>query len=153
MNYDDLSNHFDEFLSLFAENTRGHVINKEIEDQYILSKAKELLVYLNEKKAILLGLYSLDKLIGFLWAYPRVFFEEERLYINSLIVRDGYRGKSFGQQLLKELENIALEKKIAAIDVTTASFKTDTINFYEKNGFRHERVQLRKSIFSDLIDL
>jgi ribosomal protein S18 acetylase RimI-like enzyme len=146
MNRAELEKHFSDFLTLFAENTRGHVIDQVIGDEYILGKARELLPYLESAKAVLFGAFDQNKLIGFLWAYPRVFLEESRLYINAMIVAEQYRGQGIGKLLVLELEKYARREKIPAIDVQTASFKIDAIDFYRKLGFEHERVQMRKSI-------
>jgi ribosomal protein S18 acetylase RimI-like enzyme len=146
MDHAELQEHFDDFLALFAENTRGHVIDQVIEDKYILFKARELFAYLDQGKAILLGAFAENKLVGFLWAYPRIFLEESRLYINAMIVADKYRGKGLGKMLVLQLEEYARENKIFAIDVQTASFKTEAIEFYRKLGFEHERVQMRKPL-------
>lgn len=143
---DELKKHFADFVLLFAENTRGHVIDHKIEDVYILHKVKELIEYLAQEKAVLFGMFSHKKLVGFLWSYPRVFLEEKRMYINSLIISSKYRGKSYGQMLIKELEKYTVENNLFAIDVTTASFKTDAIEFYKKIGFKPERVQMRKAL-------
>lgn len=146
MDHDILKKHFNDFLALFAENTRGHVIDQIIEDDYILFKAGELFGYLKNEKAVLLGMFAGKKLIGFLWAYPRIFLEESRLYINAMIVSRKYRGQGIGKLLVAELEKYAKQNKIPAIDVQTASFKSDAIEFYRKLGFAHERVQMRKAL-------
>ena len=146
MNAYELHIYFQNFLSLFAENTRGHVIDQEIKDEYIEYKARELFSYLENNHAVLFGAFHNNVLIGFLWAYPRVFLEEKRMYINSLIISEKFRGSGCGRLLLDAIEKHALDHGIFAIDVTTASFKTDAIYFYEKNGYKHERVQLRKSL-------
>lgn len=146
MSSDDLKEHFNDFLLLFAENTRGHVVDQKIEDDYILLKAKDLIGYLNQDTAVLFGNFIKEKLVGFIWAYPRVFLEENRIYINALIIDSKYRGKGFGQMLVQEVEKYAQTNNIFVVDVSTASFKEDAINFYEKIGYVSERVQLRKSL-------
>lgn len=143
---EDYLNHFDAFYELFAENTRGHVIDQEIKDEYILQKAKEIHHYMETGDVLLLGMFDDSKLIGFLWAYKRIFLEELRYYINSLIVSDLYRGQGLGRLMIIELEKIAIQSGVHVIDVSTATFKTDAIRFYENLGFVSERIQLRKQI-------
>jgi ribosomal protein S18 acetylase RimI-like enzyme len=142
----DLLEHFDDFFKLFAENTRGHVIDQTIGDDYIMGKAKELLDHLTDDKAVLFGVFINRNLVGFLWSYPRIFLEESRMYINSLIIDIHYRGKGFGKQLIDKLESYAISKGIFIIDVGTASFKKDAIKFYEQNGYISERIQFRKDL-------
>jgi ribosomal protein S18 acetylase RimI-like enzyme len=146
MNANDLRKNFEAFYDLFAENTRGHVIDQKIDEDYIRRKANEIYDYLESGKAILIGAFENDKLIGFLWAYQRIFLEECRIYINSLIISDTYRGKGIGKLLVNELEKKARALKIPAIDVSTATFKKNTIKFYTDIGFEPERIQLRKPL-------
>lgn len=143
---EDLECHFKMFLTLFAENTRGHEPEKIISDLYIETKANEIFKYFNERKVIFLGALCDKKLIGFLWAYKHVFIEEERIYINSFIIDEQYRGKKIGEKLLIELEHIAELDNIQVLDVSTATFKKEAIKFYERKGFEPERVQLRKPL-------
>ena len=34
-----------------------------------------------------------NKIIGFAWCYPRKFFDENRVFLNSLIVKENYRNR------------------------------------------------------------
>lgn len=141
----DLNEIFHSFYKLFLENTRGHAFpDQHISELYIKQKANELLDYLQNGTAIFFGAMENSDLAGFLWAYPRIFFEEKRIYINSLIVSEKYRGRGIGGQLADEFEKYALKHGFRIIDVATASFKTDAIRFYEKRGYVSERIQFRK---------
>jgi len=146
VDYTQLNKFFNQFLELFAENTRGHEKKRAITDDYIKSKAEEILKYLETGRALLFSAFDDDKIIGFLWAYPRIFFDEQRIYINSMIIKSDYRGKGLGRLLISKLEEYAKQMNIFIIDVSTASFKTDAIKFYEDLGFESERVQLRKEL-------
>jgi ribosomal protein S18 acetylase RimI-like enzyme len=146
MTSEDLRLNFDDFFMLFEENFRGHLIDEDISKDYILQKANELFPYLENQKALLFGTFFKNKLIGFLWAYYRMFLLEDRLYINALIINEKYRGKGLGKVLFSHLEEFASNNNVTAIDVSTASFKNEAIRFYEKMGFKHERVQLRKAV-------
>jgi ribosomal protein S18 acetylase RimI-like enzyme len=68
------------------------------------------------------------------------------MYINAMIIAEQYRGQGIGKRMILELEKYARKIKIPAIDVQTASFKTEAIEFYHKLGFEHERVQMRKAL-------
>ena len=146
MNSTDLKNNFNVFYKLFAENTRGHVLDQFIDDEYILFKAKQLYDYLDAGNSFLFGLFIQETLCGFLWTYKRIFLEEERFYINSLIISRNHRGKGFGKLLISELERFAISKGVHVLDVSTAAFKFDAIGFYQKLGYQPERIQLRKAI-------
>jgi GNAT superfamily N-acetyltransferase len=146
LNAADLVLYYDDFFNLFSENTKGHEIERVIDDSYIELKAKEIFQYLESGSAFFVGAFSQNILIGFIWGYKRIFFEEKRIYINSMIINKIYRGKKIGSMLLNELERLALSNNIYVLDVATASFKNDAINFYLKHGFISERIQFRKKI-------
>jgi ribosomal protein S18 acetylase RimI-like enzyme len=146
LTHTDLSLYFIDFYILFSENTRGHEIKREIPESYIKQKVNELFSFLKSDNAFLLGAVHEEVLIGFLWAYKRVFFEEQRIYINSMIINETHRGNNVGKSLMKELEKIALANNISVLDVSTASFKQEAIKFYESLGFKSERIQFRKEL-------
>lgn len=141
-----LKNHFDEFYSLFAENTRGHEQDKEISEEYIAFKANEIFKYMENDSSIVLASIFENKLVGVLWSYKRVFMEEKRIYINTLIIKDDYRGMGIGKDLMTEIERVALENNINTIDVSTSTFKTGAISFYENLGYTSERIQFKKDL-------
>lgn len=57
----------------------------------------------------------------------------ETLYIQLLAVDASHRGKRLGSQLLEKMEQLALEKKITAISLTTKSYQS--LDFYLKYGY------------------
>ena len=85
-----------------------------------------------------------NKIIGFIWCYPRTFYDESRLYINSLIVSGEYRNQGIGQKLIEEVFKKGRELNCDAIDVGCAAFNEKGLKFYHRLGFIDERVQLVK---------
>lgn len=83
---------------------------------------------------------------GFLWAYPRTFIETPRICINAIIVDEKFRGNTIGEQMMQRLESLAISMGITEIDVATAAFKQNTIEWYQRLGYVPERVQLFKKI-------
>jgi len=135
-----------EIYRLFKENTQGHENKIIISEEYIKTKFCELENYFKSNNLIFLGCEFENNIIGFLWAYERIFIEEKRIYVNSFIIDDKYRSFGIGTSLLKILEEIAKQRNIKVIDVSTSTFKENTIEFYMKNNFMPERIQLRKEI-------
>ncbi len=135
-----------EIYSMFKENTQGHENKIIISDEYIKTKFYELENYFKSNNLIFLGCEFENNIIGFLWAYERIFIEEKRIYVNSFIIEEKYRSYGIGSALLKILEEIAKQRNIKVIDVSTSTFKENTIEFYKKNDFIPERIQLRKEI-------
>ena len=136
----------EELIKLQYENTCLHFPNKTIDIESTKEKIQSIKVYIEENKAFLFIAKDKNELVGFLWCYPRVFFDEKRIYINSLIVKSNYRGNKIGEKLVKKAEAKAIELNYDAIDVSTASFNNGGLKFYRKYGFLDERVQLVKNI-------
>lgn len=119
----------------FPENSEGL-------EAYCREKLAELPNYINAGKALVLAAVEKGKIIGFLWAYPRVFLHEERLFINGIAVDGEYEGTGTAQQLLNHLENLARERNCTAIDLMVAPFNGRAVGFYRKHGFQDERIQM-----------
>jgi len=57
-------------------------------------------------------------------------------YIDSLIVKDGYRGRGIGQQLLDECTSSLKSRGVVFAHLHVRSGFPRTINFWEKNSFK-----------------
>lgn len=136
----------DELIKLQYENTSLHFPSKKIEIKDTIEKVNSIKEYMKEQKAFLFIAKQKEELAGFLWCYPRVFFDEKRIYINSLIVKSEYRGNYIGTYLVTSAENKAKELNCDAIDVSTAAFNEGGLRFYRRYGFLDERIQLVKKI-------
>lgn len=141
-----LSEHYEEFYALFSENTRGHENEKVISELYITEKAMEIFKFMANENTIIIGSVFENEIVGILWAYKRVFLEENRIYVNSLIVKEEYRGMGIGKNLMSEMEKIALKNNIYTLDLSTSTFKVEAINFYENLGYESERIQFKKHL-------
>ena len=69
------------------------------------------------------------------------FFSE--VYIDELAVKDGYRGKGIGTQLIKAVEEFFRGKGFNNMNLCTNGFQAS--GFYEKCGFELEFVRENKS--------
>ena len=147
MKWQDFDNVYDELVKLQYQNTCLHFPDKIIDmEKHTKPKVKTIKEYMKENKAFLFIASENYKLVGFLWCYPNLFFDENRIYINSLIVKEEYRGQNIGQMLMKNVENKARELKCDSIYVSTASFNEGALKFYRKQNYKDERIQLVKRI-------
>ena len=140
-----LSEQFEEFMILKNYNSLIHFPNKDV-DKFNRKKMTELVNYLKEKKAIVYGAYDKSKLVGFIWGYPRIFFDEKRIFINCLVVNKRYEKQGIGKKLINKIENFAKENKYDSIDLTVAPFNKNAVGFYEHIGFESERIQMYKKL-------
>lgn len=69
------------------------------------------------------------------------FFSE--IYIDERVVKDGYRGKGIGMQLIKAVEEFFSGQGFNNINLCTNGFQAS--GFYEKCGFELEFVRENKS--------
>jgi ribosomal protein S18 acetylase RimI-like enzyme len=145
-NWVNLQQHYPAFFQLYVENTQGHELDKTISVEYIQKKAEQLPALFENKQIIFFAATVQNQLVGFLWAYPRTFIETPRICINAIIVDEKFRGNKIGEQLMGHLESLAISMGISEIDVATAAFKQNTIDWYQRLGYLPERVQLFKKI-------
>ena len=148
INLNNFNEYFEEIIKLQYENSCLHFPNKIIDINNTRVKINSIWEYLKENKAYIYVATYENIIVGFIWTYPRIFFDEKRLYINSLIINSNYRGNKIGEQLVKTVEKKAKELNCDAIDVSTASFNEGGLKFYKKYGFIEERIQLFKNIRS-----
>ncbi|HZK55301.1 MAG TPA: GNAT family N-acetyltransferase [Desulfosporosinus sp.] len=105
--------------------------------------------FIRDGSAIIIGAFENSDLIGFLWAYSRDFLGEQRLFITQIIVGSNARSSGIGKQLLYTLEGIAQEMNIKKIELMATVENEGAIKFYKKNGFTEERIQFEKELRSE----
>ena len=140
-----LSAEFEQFLILKNYNSEIHFPGSNVND-FNQTKLEELKQYLDEEKAYVFGAYLGKILIGFIWGYPHIFFDEKRIFVNCLVVNKEYEKNGIGKRLLAEIEKIAINKGFDSIDLTVAPFNTNAVGFYEHIGFKSERIQMCKKV-------
>jgi ribosomal protein S18 acetylase RimI-like enzyme len=60
----------------------------------------------------------------------------EEVYIRSMAVLPGARGRGVGRQLLAQVEAFAVSRDARRLSLTTTPFLTAAIRLYERAGFR-----------------
>src|SRR5699024_7018869 len=116
-------------------------------DSFNKKKSNELFEYMDKNAAYVVGAFDDKKLIGFIWAYPRIFFIEKRLFINTLVVSKEYSGRGIGKSLISYLTSFAKKNlDITSLDVNVYPKNANAIGFYKHLGFEDERIQMKKEI-------
>jgi GNAT superfamily N-acetyltransferase len=62
------------------------------------------------------------------------FLTKKGLYLEDLYVRQAYRGKGYGTQMLKRLAQIAVERNCGRFEWSVLDWNQQAIDFYEKMG-------------------
>lgn len=120
----------------FPKGTRGL-------ERICRQKILEIPDYITKGKAVVIGTVDEDGiLVGFLWAYPREFLDEKRLFINGIAVSEQYEGTGIAKKMLSYLKNIGKATGYSAIDLMVAPFNHHAVDFYRAAGFEDERIQM-----------
>ncbi len=90
-------------------------------------------------KAVLNGYVSTvkdgKKLVGMGWIFPRQTLLRNQAVIEDMVVDESYRGKGYGEKILKDLIDWARRNKIEVIELTTHPGRVAANSLYKKCGF------------------
>jgi len=143
---DDLIRNKNVLINLLEDNIRINFPETGDLAELVNSSYNDMLRFLNDGSAILIGAFKGAAIVGFLWAYRREVFGEQRLHVGHIIVSSMERSGGIGTRLLNSLEVIAGEKGIRKLELMTTAANEKTMKFYKSNGFVTVRVQLEKEL-------
>lgn len=110
------------------------------------AKIKSMTAHIADGSAIVYGGFDGDKLAAYIWAYRISFRDEDRVYVSEVHVADEYRGQGIGHILLTAVEDEARKLGVSAMYIHTEADNAGAIRLYEREGYRMERVQMRKPL-------
>lgn len=127
---------------------------KEVLEENIIENSQEkieeiyhnMLTYIKDCSAIIIGAFENEQLIGFIWLYERKINTERRYHINYFIVDSEIRNKGIGKKLINKAYEIAKQNNIKKIELIVTKANENALSFYEKQDFKTERVILCKEI-------
>lgn len=78
-----------------------------------------------------------EKVVGFISLYIHHYLHHDRDTgeIVELVVEPEYRGQKMGNQLIGYIENLAREKQLEEIELSTSTYRKRAHRFYEAHGF------------------
>ncbi|UCE48606.1 MAG: GNAT family N-acetyltransferase [Phycisphaerales bacterium] len=82
--------------------------------------------------------YYLIQADGDYIGYSGICPKEDELFLSKLYLRVSQRGKGYGRQVVKFLENLARDRGLGKITLTVNKNNTDTIRAYERFGFTNQ---------------
>ena len=106
-----------------------------------------LINHLSTNTCIAYGAFEDNEIIGYIWAYPHRFREDNRMYVNEIHVRKDCCSMGYGRELLSQVEKRAREMGFPAIYLHAEANNVNTRRFYENAGYIEERVQFRKELY------
>lgn len=135
-----------EIAQFYYENMQTCSCLEHYTPEQAYEKIGDLIDHLMTHTCIAFGAFEESEIIGYIWAYPHQFREELRMYISECTVKEGHRSKGIGKALISLVEKKAKESGIPALYLHAEAGSPDAVRFYESNGYRKERIQLRKKI-------
>ena len=112
-------------------------------------KIADFIYHLANSSAIGYGAFDSDGICGYIWVYPHQFREEKRMYVNEIRVKEEYRNRGIGSQLMKLAEERAKELGLGAIYLHAEAENKKVRKLYEAFGYVEERIQMRKEIIKE----
>lgn len=77
-------------------------------------------------------------------------YEGHRGWVNYLAVAPSHRGRGYGRQLMRHVEQLLLERGCPKINIQVRATNTEVIEFYRRIGYvQDEAVSLGKRLISD----
>lgn len=110
------------------------------------AKINSMIAHIGDGSAIVYGCLDDDELLGYIWAYRISFRDEDRVYVSEVHVSEKCRGQGTGHLLLAAVEDEARELGVPALYIHTEADNSGAIRLYEREGYRMERVQMRKPL-------
>lgn len=130
------------YLNIVLNENMSQCVTDQIVEKYYNNIVK----YLIDGSAIVIGAFDKDNLIGLHWAYETNVLNERRLHSSFDIVNEKYRGQGIGTAMFKMLEKICIERNIHIIEAMVTCANEVAMKYHEKNGFTIERVKVSKHI-------
>lgn len=121
-------------------------LNYSLREEELKKLINDIIYYIKNNSAYILGVFEEKKLLGFLWSYEHNYFNEKRLHINHIIIGEEYRNKGIGSILINKIEELAIEKGILKIDLLATKSNEYVVKFYEKHGYFTERLKMCKQV-------
>lgn len=131
-----------ELMDIILKENITQEYSQNISEVYI-SKLPE---YIENNSAILVGAFDKNKLVGFHWGYYVNVFNEKRIHSNFIGCFNEYQGIGVAQNMIKLMEQTAIENNVYIIEAMVTVENDKSMNFHKKNGFEIERVKMRKNL-------
>lgn len=135
-----------QIAQLYFENVHSNAFHNHYTYDEAYEKIGSLIDHLRDDTAIVYGVFENEELIAFIWAYVHQFREEDRMYVSEIRVKEGYRKRGIGKNLLVLVENEARELGIGAVYLHAEADNPDAVRFYKTTGYCEERIQMRKEL-------
>ncbi len=130
----------DEMTELYVKSWRATykgIIPDKILDTITVEKFNKIWKeYITKENNGIFGAFENDVFLGF-GAFTPDEEMEDTLYLDSLHIKDGYKGKGVGTKIINHLKEYAREKEYKGVSVSIMSGNDRARNLYTKLGAVH----------------
>lgn len=135
-----------EIAKLYFDNVRSNAFHSHYTYEEAYEKMNDLIGHLRDNTAVVFGAFDGEEIVAFIWSYVHQFREENRMYVSEIRVKEEYRGRGIGKELLGLVEGKARELGLGAIYLHAEAGNWKARKLYEACGYVEERIQMRKDI-------
>lgn len=127
-NKSDINKVIDLFIKVFAEPPYKEIWTKDL-------VLKRLLETYSSGQDFCFCMENKREVIGFIFCSTQTWYDGLHVIIEDVVVDQQYRGRGIGRKLVKKLEQVAKEKKVASIDLFSYT-KSKAVKFWQKQKYK-----------------
>lgn len=145
LSIEDVEKHRDsiyEMLQIDFNSTYG----KFAKEEYVHNKIDTISKYISDESAIIYVAIEEQKMLGMIWSYPLQTPFGAVLHIAYISIYESVRNKGIGTTLIKMIEREAELRGYNKIELIVGANNSVARNFYEKNGYKEDRLYLIKEL-------
>lgn len=142
---EDVENHKSELTELLEITLKDNFI-QNYPDSLAADYVSKIPGYLEDGSAIVIGAFSDDLLVGFIWGYVTHVFDETRVHSYMGAVNPCYRGRHIAQTLMEMQFKEAENRGIYIVEAMVTVSNQASYNWHLKTGFVDERIKMKKII-------
>lgn len=138
--------YFETLTDFYYSNSKACSCMESFAREDAEAKIKSMIAHIRDGSAIVFGCLDNEELVGYIWAYRISFRDEDRVYVSEVHVAEKCRAQGIGHLLLTAVECEAREIGVPALYIHAEADNTGAIRLYEREGYKKERIQLRKAL-------
>lgn len=145
---EDVENNKEELINLM-EITLKENITQNYPQTLSAEYVEKIPGYIIDKSAIVIGAFSNDCLVGFIWGYVTKIFDETRVHSYMGAVNPNYRGNGIAKRLMELQFEEAKKRGIYLVEAMVTASNEAAHKWHLKTGFVDDRVKMLKIIQQD----
>lgn len=135
-----------EIAQFYFDNVRSNAFHEHYTFDEAYEKIGSMIDHLRDDTAVVYSAFYDKEMVGLIWAYVHQFREEPRMYVSEIRVKEEYRNRGTGNQLLRLVEDKAKELGLGAMYLHAEARNKEVRKLYEACGYVEERIQMRKAL-------